>query len=234
MHLFLKFVFIFYMGCTVGWVLELFFRRIAHGKWVNPGALIGPYLPIYGFGLTALTVIYLIFRNSTLNPIIIILLMGVIMTLIELIGGLMALKNNVRLWDYSKRWGNYKGVICPLFSAIWTMIGAFYYFVLAPYIMQALEWYVNHLAFSYILGVFSGFILIDVVYSSKIYLKIRKYAKDNKIIIKYEQLKMNIKDAQLKAKEKYSFINPFKQNHDLLEYLLDYKNKIIDKLNKQD
>ena len=60
MQLFLYFVFIFFIGSTLGYVLELFYRRIAGGKWVNPGFLIGPYLPIYGFGLCILTLIYLL------------------------------------------------------------------------------------------------------------------------------------------------------------------------------
>ena len=51
MTVFLQIVFIFYLGSTFGWTIELFFRRIVHKKWVNPGFLIGSYLPIYGFGL---------------------------------------------------------------------------------------------------------------------------------------------------------------------------------------
>lgn len=42
MNLILNFIFIFYIGSTIGWVVELIFRRIVHGKWVNPGFLIGP------------------------------------------------------------------------------------------------------------------------------------------------------------------------------------------------
>lgn len=229
MNLFLQFIFIFYMGCTIGWILELFYRRFAHAKWINPGILIGPYLPIYGFGLTALTVIYLLFKDSTLNPIIIVLLMGLLMTLIELIGGFIGLKNNVKLWDYSDRWGNYKGIICPLFSAIWTGIGALYYFLLAPYVMHALDWFSHNLAFSYTLGIFTGCIAIDAVYSSKLYLKIRKYAKENDITVKYEQLKAHIKDVQKARKEKYSFLNPFKQTNPLKEYLNNYKNEKMKK-----
>ena len=229
MNLFLQFVFIFYAGCTLGWILELFYRRIVHGKWINPGFLIGPYLPIYGFGLAALTVIYLLFRNSTLNPIIIILLMGLLMTLIELIGGFIGLKNNVRLWDYSDRWGNYKGIICPLFSAIWTGAGAIYYFILADHVMHALDWFSKNLSFSYTLGLFTGFITIDAIYSSKLYLKIKDYAKENNITIKYEQLKLHIKDIQTKQKEKYSFLNPFKQSKSLKEYLINYKNEKLGK-----
>ena len=223
MSLYLQFIFIFYMGCSLGWVLELFFRRIVHGKWVNPGFLIGPYLPIYGFGLAILTILFLLFKDSNMNPIIVILLMGVLMTLIELIGGLIGLKNNVRLWDYSDRWGNYKGLICPLFSAIWTLAGGLYYFLFAPYVMEALDWFSKNLAFSYTLGLFTGLIVIDFIYSAKLYNKIKDYAKNNNITVKYEQLKMHIKDSQAKRKEKYSFVNPFKQSKSLLELLEEYK-----------
>ena len=225
MNLFLQFIFIFYMGCTLGWVLELFYRRIAHGKWINPGFLIGPYLPIYGFGLAILTLIYLLFSDSNLNPIIIILLMGLLMTLIELIGGFIGLKNNVKLWDYSDRWGNYKGIICPLFSIIWTAIGGLYYYLLAPYVMHALDWFSKNLTFSYTLGIFTGAIVIDVFYSGKLYIKIKNYAKENNVTVKYEQLKMHIKDIQAERREKYSFLNPLRQSTPLKEYLANYKNE---------
>ena len=36
--------------------------------------------------------------------------MGASMTLIELIGGLSFVNKPVKLWDYSNRWGNYKGI----------------------------------------------------------------------------------------------------------------------------
>ena len=229
MNHFLQFVFIFYIGCTLGWIIELLFRRIENGKWVNPGFLIGPYLPIYGFGSCILTFIYLLFKDSSLNPVLIVLLMGILMTLIELIGGWIGLKNNVRLWDYSDNWGNYKGLICPLYSLIWTTISGIYYFLLAPYIFHILDKISNNLVFSYTLGIFSGVIVVDLVYSSKLYIKIKEFARDNNIIVKYEQLKMSIKDAQIKRKEKYSFLNPFKQTKSLMEYLTNY---IKDKKNR--
>lgn len=116
----------------------MFFRRIVHKKWVNPCFLIGPYLPIYGFGLVFLTNIYFIFQSQSINPIIIILLMGFVMTLIEPIGRLISLKNKIRLWDYRDRWLNYKGIICPLFSVIWTIVGALYYYIIAEDIINAL------------------------------------------------------------------------------------------------
>ncbi len=172
-----------------------------------------------------MSIIYSLFKDVSVNPIIIILLMGVLMTLIELVGGWIGLKNNVRLRDYSDQWGNYKGLICSLFSAIWTGAGALYYFLLASMVMNALEWFSENLAFSFTLGLFTGCIIIDFVYSTKIYLKIKKYAKENNIMVKYEQFKIHIKESQIKRKEKYSFVNPFKQTKSLKDYLNEYKTK---------
>ena len=225
MTVFLQIVFIFYLGSTFGWTIELFFRRIVHKKWVNPGFLIGPYLLIYGFGLVFLTNIYFIFQSQSINPIIVILLMGFVMTLIELIGRLISLKNKIRLWDYRDRWLNYKGIICPLFSVIWTIVGALYYYIIAEDIINALGWFSENIAFSYILGIFTGLIIIDAFYSCKLYSKIKKYAKENNIIIKYEQLKVDIKEFQKSAREKYSFLNSFNQTKPLKNYLNLYKEK---------
>lgn len=174
--------------------MELFFRRIVHKKWVNAGFLIDPYLPIYGFGSFFLTIIYFIFQSQSINPIIIILLVGFVITLIELIGGLISLKNKIRLWNYRDRWLHYKGIICTLFSVIWTIVGALYYFIIAENIINALDWFSENIDFSFILGIFTGLIIIDEFYSFKLYLKIKKYAKENNVIIKYEQLKIVIKE----------------------------------------
>ena len=54
MNIFLLYVFLFFIGSLFGWVLELFYRRPIEGRWMNPGFLTGPYLPIYGFGLCTL------------------------------------------------------------------------------------------------------------------------------------------------------------------------------------
>ena len=46
---------LFAIGSLIGWIIELFFRRfVSQKKWMNPGFLTGPYLPIYGFGVLVL------------------------------------------------------------------------------------------------------------------------------------------------------------------------------------
>lgn len=37
MQTFLTLTFLFALGAVFGWCMELVYRRLAHGKWVNPG-----------------------------------------------------------------------------------------------------------------------------------------------------------------------------------------------------
>ena len=62
MNLFLTLAYLFFIGSVLGWVLELFYRRFISGanperKWINPGFCVGPYVPLYGFGLCILFVL---------------------------------------------------------------------------------------------------------------------------------------------------------------------------------
>lgn len=224
METFLYFVFIFFIGSLLGYILEFVFRRVVCKEKINPGFLVGPYLPIYGFGLCVLTTLYFCLNKFNLNPILIIILMGVCMTLIELIGGLIFIKGcGIKLWDYSSFKGNYKGIICPQFTFIWTLLGALYYYFIANKLILALEWFSKNITFSYILGIFTGVIVIDLIYSTNILVKIRNFAKNNDLIVKYEEFKEHIKRIKIKNKNKYSFLFPFKQTESLIEYLKLYK-----------
>ena len=233
MSLFLYFLFIFFIGSVFGYFLELFYRRIKHKKWVNPGFLVGPYLPIYGFGLCTLSIMYIELSKYNINALLIILLMSLSMVLIELIGGLIFLNiGGIRLWDYSSLKFNYKGVICLRFSIIWTFLSAIYYYFVAPYIVYAINWFKNNMSFSFILGLFLGLIIIDLVYSTKTLVKIRKFVKDNNFVLKYEEFKKHIKEIQEKNKEKYSFLFPFRQSRNLRVYLNSYRNFEKKSINK--
>ena len=55
MNFFLKLAFLFCIGSLLGWCIEVLFRRFFSAKkWINPGFLVGPYLPLYGFSLCTL------------------------------------------------------------------------------------------------------------------------------------------------------------------------------------
>ena len=87
---------LFVIGSLGGWVIELLFRRfVSQKKWMNPGFLTGPYLPIYGFGvlvLYAVSNIPLGIDGHIWDVIIRIIIIGVGMSLIEFLAGLIFIK----------------------------------------------------------------------------------------------------------------------------------------------
>ncbi len=237
MNLFLILAFLFFLGSVFGWILELLFRRFVSSsnperKWINPGFCIGPYLPLYGCGLC---IMYLIcsldklnvFDNRCLNIAVLFPAMIICMTAVEYIAGILCLKiMKVRLWDYSSERGNIQGIICPKFSLAWALLGSVYYLFIHPYIIDALNWLSQNLAFSFVIGLFFGVFIIDAIYSAQLITKIKKFANDNDVIVKYEHLKVHIRSIQDKQKQKHHFLFPLHSEHPLDEYLNDIRTSL--------
>ena len=170
MNVFLGLAFLFFIGSVLGWFLELIFRRFFSSanperKWINPGFLVGPYLPMYGTGLC---VLYLLasLQNHGVNRWVLLVLMAAGMTVLEYLVGLWLLKvMKVRLWDYSKLWGNIQGIICPLFTFFWGVLSLGYYVLLYPRLRKLVEWFVAHPLASFMVGVCFGIFLIDLCFS---------------------------------------------------------------------
>lgn len=234
MNLFLILSFLFFIGAVSGWVIELLFRRFIstanpERKWINPGFCTGPYVPLYGFGLCFLYIIASVETSSWMDSfryqkIVLFLTMAVTMTVIEYIAGVFLLKvAHMRLWDYSKEVGNIQGLICPRFSVIWAVLGAIYYFVIHPRILNALNWFSQNLAFSFVIGLFFGVFLLDVAHSLQLANKLQKFAKENDVIIRYEHLKLQIRKAHEERKQKYHFLFPFHSDRPLSEHLKEMR-----------
>ena len=229
MSLLLTLAFLFFIGSVLGWVLELLFRNLTQhpDKLVNPGFCAGPYLPIYGFGLCALYLLaslekFSLIHNPFWNKMLLFFAMAVGMTLIEYVAGVFCLKFlKVRLWDYSGLWGNVQGIICPLFSFFWAVLGAMYYFLIHPYILEGLLWLSNNLAFSFFIGMFYGVFSIDVIHSAQLVVKLKKYAEDNDVIVRYEALKAHIRQRREERALKYHFFRPFRTELPLTQHLRD-------------
>lgn len=229
MSLFLILAFLFFIGSVCGWVMELMFRRFSHEnterKWINPGFCTGPYLPLYGCGLCLLYLIASfedkhIIGAPYLNKAMIFCLMAISMTVIEYIAGIISLKSsNVRLWDYSNEWGNIQGIICPKFSLIWAALGAVYYFFIHNHILKALLWLSENLAFSFVIGLFFGIFIIDVAHSANLMVKLRRFAVENEVIVRYETIKAHIRGLYDKNRKKYNFFLPFRWEKPLSDIL---------------
>ena len=230
MNVFLTLTYLFFIGSISGWVLELFFRKWFSSsnpehKWINPGFCTGPYLPIYGFGLCTLYLLALLGGKTGLDGSIqgralLFLGMAISMTLIEYIGGLLLLKGaKIRLWDYSNRRGNIQGLICPLFSFFWALLGAAYYFLIHPHILTALAWLSENLAFSFVIGLFFGVFLVDMASSAHWVSRVKAFADENDVIVKVENLKAHIHAAQERASARVHFFFAFRSERPLAEHL---------------
>lgn len=221
---FLVAAFLFFVGSVSGWCLEVLFRRfVSAKKWINPGFLTGPYLPLYGFGVVGLFAISLIPIETGmywLDSILIILIMTAVMVLLEYISGLIFIKGlKIKLWDYSDRWGNIQGIICPLFSFFWLIVCAFYYFIIDPFVIDAVLWFVRHMAFAFVVGIFFGVFFVDLGHSINLAAKISAFAKNHNIVVSFEKLKESIKEKIEKRGKKANFIFPFKSGRNISQDL---------------
>jgi uncharacterized membrane protein len=170
-QLFLAYLFMFLTGDLIGYGIEVLFRRIfTVKKWVNPGFMKGPWLPLYGFGLMLMftfdwvLVYYLpkswVFYNplgdlfslnyvsgATVYDLVPILIMGFSLILLEFIAGLIFVRGfKVRLWDYSNIKGNILGIVCPMFDVLWFVVAIIYYYGLSPFVYEGFK---NSFAFMF-------------------------------------------------------------------------------------
>ena len=235
--IFLTYIYIFIIGSFSGWILEIFYRRFfSMKKWINPGFLKGPCIPLYGFGLCALHLIselcftYLTKEGTYPNiyelhygnyekpignldfiyvSIIAILLIGIAMTLIEFIGGLIFVKGlHIRLWDYSKLKGNIMGIICPQFSLLWLIAGVAYWFGLRPFINYLIGFLnLNVWKMTFLLGCYFSLLIVDFINSVILSIKLSKQGKLYNAYINYEQFKLNRKDKIVYESKESAFIN---------------------------
>ena len=184
MSFFIKILSVFAIGCSFGWVLEVLFRRFWSGngakhRWINPGFLKGPWLPVYGIGLSALyifcEILFPLMPNSIIFTALGLLTLSSLLTEIEYLSGLVSKRLfHVVLWDYSGEWGNVDGIICPLFSVFWSLLALGYYF----FVHKPLEGLVGRLVinplFSGILGIYLIAFFLDFLISINRTLSARK------------------------------------------------------------
>ena len=162
---------VFAVGCSFGWLLEVIFRRFFSGnnkerRWINPGYLSGPWLPVYGFGLCALYILsgvgaYIPF-GGVAGILVLIVIMTLSVTAVELIAGLFSVNFlHATLWDYSGEWGNFRGLICPRFAFFWGLICAGYLLFVHRYLILGIGWLRSHALFSVFVGIYMGMLIAD-------------------------------------------------------------------------
>ncbi len=192
--LLIEYLLVFMIGAMAGWCLEVLYRRYfgLARKWINPGFLSGPYLPIYG---SAMSLLYIISEIPT--PLWMkVPLYAMITTGIEYVTGLFFLKKyKTRLWDYSKLKFNFQGIIAPLYTIFWTFLSLVFYYLIYPRFGKPIAFIYGHLEYSLFIGIFYGVFFLDMWQSFNVLNRLREIAKtigNGRMIIDYDQLKLDI------------------------------------------
>ena len=127
---------LFWIFSFIGWIIEVLACSISDRKFVNRGFLIGPYLPIYGFGGT----IMLLFMPYKDHPFIVFISALFICSVIEYITSfLMEKLFKVRWWDYSDDSFNINGRVCLRNALAFGALGVVLTKYLYPFFMDLLS-----------------------------------------------------------------------------------------------
>ena len=73
--------------------------------------------------------------------------------------------------------------------------------------LAALQWLKDNLAFSFVVGMFFGFILVDYAYSSHLMLKIKRFAQDNDVVVRYESIKSYLSSLRAQRGKRHFFLS---------------------------
>lgn len=113
-------ILLFFIYAFIGWLWEVILSFFQYKKFINRGFLIGPCLPIYGFGGWIATFLFskLDISDGLLNILVIFVSTSIVCSILEYFTSwLMEKLFHNRWWDYSKMKYNLNGRICLLCSA---------------------------------------------------------------------------------------------------------------------
>jgi len=118
-----------------GWIIELIYRSWTQKRFVNPGFLFGPFVPVYGFG--ALVIISIQTYISGFSIPLQFLIYLVLLTAVEFITGeIFERIFDLQLWDYSDNGLNYRGKVCLTFSLGWAVLAMGVAYMLHPFLSK--------------------------------------------------------------------------------------------------
>lgn len=158
-----KYVSYFFIYSFIGWVLEVIMVLFQTKELENRGFINLPFLPIYGFGAVAIS---MIFKNDDYQWFKIAFVGGVLATLLELGTSILLEKAfAISLWDYGNMQYTYEGRI-SLLSTVFFMIGSVIIIkVINPIIERKIRRLKYNSNFEMILGGLCIITFIDFVYT---------------------------------------------------------------------
>lgn len=206
---------LYYIYSIAGWIMETVSVSIQKRKFVDRGFLIGPYCPIYGTGVVAITVLLKKYSDDVVATFFMsIIICGILEYMTSYF---MEKIFKARWWDYTNRKFNINGRVCLQNLVIFGILGTFIVFVANPFLIK----YINMIPITtlhIILGIFSFIFLLDTIVSYKLIFELKDISrelKDNTIEIS-EKVKKRIKSWKIGLYRR--FVRAFPRIKDYVRY----------------
>ena len=171
---------LFMMYSFIGWFIEVIGVLIKEGKFVDRGFLIGPYCPVYGFGV--ILMIVLLDRYISDAPTLFIMCILLFSIVEYLTSFLMEKLFNARWWDYTKYKFNINGRICLETMIPFGLCGLLVMYIVNPFFVHILSSLPN-IIITIITIILLIIFVTDLILSSSVMFKIKdtinKVKKDN-------------------------------------------------------
>ena len=166
---------LFIIYSFIGWIVELINVFIIEHKIVDRGFLIGPYLPIYGFG--ALFIIT--FLSKYKSDLITLFCMSTIIcaTLEYITSFIMEKLFHARWWDYSSNKFNINGRICLETASLFGIGGCIIIYIIQP-ILDSIILFFNPLFLNIAAIVLAIIFVADLLVSFKIIYSFKTITND--------------------------------------------------------
>lgn len=152
----------FYIFAFAGWIYESAFVSIRSRKLVNRGFLVGPILPLYGFGAVS---VYVLLRPFSKYGSLLYVMGMLVATVLEYVTSwLMEVMFHAKWWDYSEEPYNLHGRIALIPSMFWGVLSLLMFDVFQP----AVSWIINKIPYEtgrVVLVVLLFLTVLDIVYT---------------------------------------------------------------------
>lgn len=180
-------LFFFFCYCFLGWIIESSWVSAHQHKFINRGFMRGPFIPIYGFGATALFVVGTLLIKW---PVAVFFGGLLAASVLEFFTGMaMEAIFKVRYWDYSDKPFNIKGHVCLFTSVCWGLLAVLeVYFIHKP--IEALSNFFTSTELELITFGMTVYFACDLSLSFKAAFDLRD------IIIKMEEVKDDLRIMQ--------------------------------------
>lgn len=178
---FIEYIWIFTIGCLIGYVIETIFYILKYGYYVNKqGLLFGPFKPIYGLGCVIITLLYYLLKKR--SNLCIFIYSCIIGTIFEYLASLFIEKVfNSYIWSYKTFRFNINGRIYLPYCLIWGIISLIWIKCIYPYLKKLYLGISKFKFFKYVSVALTIFMFLNVFFTGVVLLRQGYRDKQNRV-----------------------------------------------------